>query len=120
MRQSMVSNRNASMTSPTSDSLVDDLVLCATNEGSFYDRFLRQALVERAAGPAPAAKAQAVRDWLVLAAAFLPIHARTSVRRPNATQRMAFALALASYYAEHLGEFDDAALDALKLRLEAA
>jgi hypothetical protein len=46
--------------------LVDDLFLCATNDSTYYDRFLRKALYARD-NPDAGGQRAAAQDWAILA-----------------------------------------------------
>ncbi len=90
---------------------VTDLFLSATNEGAMYPTFKRlayQAIHPARYNVTPAGSATA---WLNAARAYYTRHYRGSERSVSAYQWLMFAAALADYYGDHLGEFDDGELE---------
>jgi len=82
---------------------VDHALAIATNEGRFYDRFLRAAMIERKGGCALSGTVGSAQTWVSLVQQLVPTLKREDVTL-TCTEALILALALRDYYADHLNE----------------
>lgn len=97
------------------DATVRELLLCAKNEGTFYDLFLEVA--RRQTNPLQPGRTVASR-WVWLAADYERYYARQFPGfKATAAEVLMLAVELEAYYREHLSEFDAEGLSRLDDRL---
>lgn len=105
------------------DATVRELLLCATNEGSMYDGFLRTAREEALGRFHIRPSYVAALKWLDHVRNYLRLYAKETARDREfpegitGAQHLALAASLADYYAAHLATFDTAQLADLDRRL---
>ncbi len=109
-------SRYTFITEPGQD-LVDNAVTCFRSEARFYDRALKIALLD-ALEDAQRVSDEAGLCWVHMARSYLPTYNRYAVPQLTGSLNiLAFAGALCAHFAEHLSEFDQPQLEALRKRL---